>query len=370
MSSSERFQRVLCLSFTLFAITVAHEAEAQSRAQRIDSIVRAAFDSGAFHGGILVADGDEVIYRNAYGKADIPAGTPNRPETLTPIGSITKPFTAILALQLVQEGKLDLNGTLKQYLPSFSAPAADRITLHHLLSHTSGIPDYIFAIPGYMSSEPPNLSRDSVLSIIQGLPLEFEPGEGFAYSNTGYVLVGRIIELVTGNPYAQVLEERIFARLGMRSTHWMAIESGPTMARQYMPAFAGEAPEVEIFPGEAGIVTTLDDMLRFGRAIGSAALLSPRMWELAFTAHAQPESATRPHPGTRFPHGYGFSLAEDPDGSGATVRRVSHGGIGYGGSAMFQHFPDRGWTIVFWNNVGGLRPQIPGLVEALAADGR
>lgn len=354
------------VSLLLLALS-AHDSGAQTRTERIESIAQAAFDAGEFHGGLIVADGDNVLYRRAFGIADRESGTPNRPDTPTPIYSITKPFTAIILLQLVKEGRVDLGGTLRQYLPDFDFSEADRITVHHLLSHTSGIPDYMLAIPGYMNYQPPNLSRDSVLSIIETLPLEFPPGQGFAYSNTGFVLVARIIERVTGKSYGKVLEERIFRPLGMTNSHWMETEAGPTMARQYMPAFEKEAPPAMIFPGEAGIVTTLDDMLRFGQALGSPELLSPEMWALAFTPHARPEDATRPHPGTRFPYGYGFSVAEDTIAPGETILRVSHGGLGYGGSAMFQHYPDRDWTIVLWNNVGGLRPQIPGILEVLGS---
>lgn len=364
----ERYRRATsCITGILLVGLSAPAVQAQARTERIDSIVRAAFNAGNFHGALLVAERDEVIYRGAFGMADRSTGAPNQPETLTPIYSITKPFTAIIVLQLVQEGRMDLDATLGHYLPDFRSSAVGRVTVHHLLSHTSGLPDYMLAIPGYMTYEPPNLTRDSVLALVRKLPLEFEPGRGFAYSNTGYVLLACIIEGVTGQSYDKLLDERIFQPLGMANSRWMETEAGSTMAHQYMPRFEREAPPVRIFPGEAGIVSTLDDMHRFGQAIGSPELLSSEMWALAFTPHARPEDATRPHPGTRFPHGYGFSLAEDTIAPGKTARRVSHGGVGYGGSAMFQHYPEYDWTIVFWNNVGGLRPQIPGLLEAVAS---
>ena len=115
-------------------------------------------------------------------------GVPSAPGTPYPIHSITKAFTAVVVLQLVDEGALDLAGSVSQYLPDYAGPSSDGTTLHHLLSHTSGVPDYLFAIPGYVGPQPLNLPRDSVLALVGQMPLESEPGMGFGYTNTGYVL--------------------------------------------------------------------------------------------------------------------------------------------------------------------------------------
>lgn len=343
------------------------DAIAQPRTDRIEEIVGAQYESGRFNGALLVADGEEVIYRGAFGYSDQESGAANSPDMPFPIRSITKSFTAILILQLAEEGAVNLDGTLAEHLPSFSSDTAERITLHHLLTHTSGLPDYILEIPGYMEYEPPSITADSAMAFVADVPLEFEPGEGYAYSNTGYVLLAMIIERATGTAYGEVLEERIFQPLGMENTRWTPTEAAPGLPRQYLPGAEREAPVIRYFPGAAGIISTLDDMHIFASALGSPELLSPEMWERAFTPHADPANVARPHPATRFPYGYGFALAEAPIDTGRSARVAMHVGLGYGGSATLQRLIDGDAVVVSWNNVAGLPPFIPGILPVAAS---
>ena len=137
----------------------------------IEAIARRLFEAGKFHGGLLVAEGEETIYRGAFGFADRERGIPNSPDTHFPIFSITKPFTAVLVLQLVEEESLQLDETVWQYLPSFPSEAADRITIHHLLCHASGLPDYLLTIPEWLQCEPIELTRDEALDVVLSMPL-------------------------------------------------------------------------------------------------------------------------------------------------------------------------------------------------------
>jgi CubicO group peptidase (beta-lactamase class C family) len=340
---------------------------AQTRAQTVEALVRSRYAAGQFHGGILVADGTETVYEGAVGLADRERQVPNRVSSQFGLYSLSKPFTAILVLQLVADGALDLQDTIGTHLPSFGSGAARRITVHQLLSHTSGLPDYLLTIPGYLDCEPPGLSRDAALRVVAGMPLEFEPGSAFAYSNTGYVVLGEIIERVVGEPYAQVLAERIANPLGMSRTRWMARPSGPDLARRYLPA-GGAAPTETYFAGDAGIVSTLADMRRFAAALGSSSLLPARLWDLVFAVHGRPENASRAHPVHEFPYGYGFSLAELPVSPGVTSRATLHGGMDCGGSAWLARFLDADRTVLVWNNQGGIPPGLPGLIEALAGE--
>jgi len=340
------------------------DPERAALAARLDSIVQAHFAAGEFHGGVLLARGEDIVYRGAFGDADLAAGIPNRPETRYPIHSITKSFTAIIVLQLAEEELLTLDGPIERYLPDYQGTASDRITLHHLLSHTSGVPDYIRAIPGYFSSEPPNLPRDSVLSLVGSMPLDFEPGEGFGYSNTGYVLLGKMIEEVTGNSFADALEKRIFGPLGMADSERMSVAMGQGIAVQHLDG--GVAPVEFVLPGEGGIISTLDDMRRFAAALGSTELLSADKWELAFTPHADPADAIQFHPAQVSPHGYGFGLSEVSTSSGRILRVVQHGGQGLGGTAMMQRLIDGDGILLLWNNIDGLVPFMPDALQVLA----
>jgi len=356
---------ILC-GTVLFATGCASDnREVNELTARIDSIVQEKFEAGEFHGGLLVARGEQVLYRGAVGMADRARSIPNTPETLYPLQSITKSFTAIIILQLVEEGLLDLSGTLDQYFPDYGGPEADRITLHHLLSHTSGVPDRLVSIPGYWE-ELPDFSRDSLFSLIAAMPLEFEPGSAFAYTNTGFVLLATIAEGLTGQSYAELLQERIFDPLEMRDSRWIGSEVGEGIAIQY----SGESavPQETIYEGEAGIVSTLDDMHRFALALGSTELLSAEMWDLAFAAHALPEDAARFHPAHANPYGYGFGIGKVGDTDPPT-RVVMHGGAGLGGTSMMQRVIDGEGMLLLWNNVAGPRPFLPEVLEVLVNGG-
>lgn len=316
------------------------------------SIADAYATSGRWHGGLLVASGKTVIYRGAAGVADRATGAPNTPDLRYDIGSISKPFTAIIVLQLVQSGDLALDDTIREHLPEYAGPGADRITIHHLLSHTSGIPDYVMATPGYFQ-DLPNYDEETLLARMAELPLEYEPGDGFGYSGTGYVLLGAIVEAVTGRPFPETLEERIFGPLGMRSTEWSA---DPTSAEGVAVRYRGdEVVRVErMHLGDSGIVTTLDDLHRFAMAIGSTDLLSRESWNLVFTPHGDPGLALRSHPAHAFPYGYGFSLSALERSNGTSARIALHGGTGLGASAMFMKEIDGEGIFLLWNNIGGL----------------
>ena len=354
-------------SFVLAMSVVAlSSVRAQETAEKIESIARYAFERGAFHGGLLVAEGRQVVYRGAFGMADKAANEPNRPETVYALHSITKPFTAILILQMVAEGELDLESTLSDHLPSFPSVHADRITVHHLLCHRSGLPDYFTTIPGYLQGQPPDLTREQAMTEIAGMPLEFEPGSAFSYNNSGYVLLAQIIEELSSLTYAEALQRRILGPLEMTRTRSVDRLGGPGQAVQY-GRDGGEAPSELLFGGDAGIVSTLDDMLKFTRALGTEELLPASMWKLAFTAHSRPEEARGGlPPAQQDPYGYGFSLAERPVSRGKTERAVVHGGMGLGGSSLMQHSLESGRTVLLWNNAGGIPPFLPGLDEALA----
>jgi CubicO group peptidase (beta-lactamase class C family) len=167
---------------------------------------------------VLVADGGKVIYKKGFGMANMEWEIPNQTDTKFRIGSVTKQFTATLVLQLTEEGKIKLDGKITDYLPDYRKDTGDKVTIHHLLNHTSGIPSYT-GLPGFFQNESRNPYgvKEFVKKFASG-DLEFEPGSKFSYNNSGYFLLGAIIEQVTGKPYARVLQERIFDPLGMKDT--------------------------------------------------------------------------------------------------------------------------------------------------------
>ncbi|MBL8161409.1 MAG: beta-lactamase family protein, partial [Anaerolineae bacterium] len=189
---------------------------------RLDTLVQAYVDLERFSGAALVARGGRVLLHKAYGCADPGAQTPNTVETAFRIGSLTKPFTAILVMQVAQAGQLELEDTLALYMPDY--PNAEHITLRHLLSNTSGIPDYI-PLPAYEALMGQPTPPERIVALFRDLPPQFEPGTGFGYSNSNWVLLTLILEQVTGRPFAQLLDERIFAPAGMTRSgvNWQTI---------------------------------------------------------------------------------------------------------------------------------------------------
>ena len=338
-------------------------AAEQTPAERLDSMARGYFESGRLYGGLLIANADGVVYRGAFGLADREEEALNRPDTLYPVHSITKSFTAILILQLVEDGIIELDGKLTNYLSSLPSADWGAVTVHQLLSHRSGIPDYFFgATPIYPDCDGRTLSTQALLRRVASLPLEFSAGATFSYSNTGYILLAQVIEAVTDSPYEDVLRERILDPLGMTATRWAASLEDPRIARQYLSEDEGLAPSDVVHPGQSGIVSTLDDMLSFVRALGSPDLLAPDTWRLAFTPHSLPEEASRPIPPHLFRHGYGFSLTA---GAGETELAVLHGGSGCGGTALYYRLVDSGWIVILWNNRGDVQPDTSLVAEAL-----
>ena len=199
-------------------------APAQDHFKKVDELLKQYYDLGLFTGSVLVSDRGK-IYEKGYGLANREWDIPNAPDTKFRLGSITKQFTATLILQLVEQGKIKLDGHITDYLPDYRKDTGDKVTIHNLLTHTSGIPSYTER-PDYASDISRNTftPADFVKKYASG-DLEFEPGTKFSYDNGGYFILGAIVEKITGKPYEQVLKERIFDPLGMSDTGFDHLET-------------------------------------------------------------------------------------------------------------------------------------------------
>ncbi|HKP36042.1 MAG TPA: serine hydrolase domain-containing protein, partial [Pyrinomonadaceae bacterium] len=192
------------LALILFTLAFQATALAQDKAAKIDQLLSLYSKYGQFNGTALVADNGNVIYKKGFGLANMEWNIPNAPDTKFRLGSITKQFTSTVILQLVEQGKIKLDGKIIDYLPDYRNDTGSKVTIHHLLSHTSGIKSYT-SLPNFFK----DVSRNSftveefVRKYASG-DLEFEPGTKYTYNNSGYFLLGAIIEKVTGKPYEQV----------------------------------------------------------------------------------------------------------------------------------------------------------------------
>src|SRR5688572_17307322 len=204
-------------SFLLVLALFCLPAVAQDYAARADAFVNAFVEQKKFMGAVLVAQDGKPVLRKGYGFANVEWEIPNTPDTKFRLGSITKQFTALAILQLAEAGKLSLDDPAKKYY-SDAPPAWDKVTVHHLLNHTSGIPSYT-SIPNFFRDKARDpLKPAEIVKLTQDKPLEFEPGEKMIYSNSGYVLLGHIIEKASGEEYADYMRKHIFEPLGMKNT--------------------------------------------------------------------------------------------------------------------------------------------------------
>jgi CubicO group peptidase (beta-lactamase class C family) len=242
---------------------------AQAPVERLQQVVRPYVDTQMFMGSVLVAQQGKVLFSKSYGWADLEWNVPNSPTTRFPIASVTKQFTTAAILLLEERGKLKTDDLVKKYLPD--APASwDKITIYNLLTMTSGIADHGAE---YEPSKPDRL-------IFADKPLDFQPGEKWDYKNTNYLVLGYLLEKVSGQSYADFLQENIFSPLGMNDS---GLDSNvaivPHRASGYLPGADGienaERPNISGALSAGGLYSTTEDMLRWENGLFGGKLLTP-----------------------------------------------------------------------------------------------
>ncbi len=317
---------------------------------RIDSLATAFLREAPAAGLTLgVVRGADTLVLRGYGWADTAGHRVAGPSTVYRVGSITKQFTAAAVLQLVEQGRLALADTLGRFLPQY--PRWGHVTIRQLLSHTSGIPTYT-ASPAWGARMTEALAPDTVLSFVAGQPFDFAPGTRFAYDNTGYFLLGRVLERVTGRPYAALLRERFFAPLGMaRSTYCpdaptdTSYAAGYDRARSGPPAYRPTMPTSMTSPYAAGaLCLTVPDYLRWQAALTGGRVVTAATYARMSRSDTLADGK---------PTGYGWGLAP---GQVATHRFVEHGGDINGFSAQQLWFPDDTLRVVVFTNTLGSDP--------------
>ncbi|MCI0706321.1 MAG: beta-lactamase family protein [Ignavibacteriae bacterium] len=235
----------------------------------------------AFSGVVLIAQHGNIVFHNAYGYADREEKIPNKPDTKFNIGSLNKSFTALAIRQLVDEGKISLDDKLKKFLPEYpNREAAEKVTIQHLLDMTSGIGD-IFC-PAYESTPKEKLrSIEDFIPLFAGEPLQFEPGTQRQYSNGGYILLGAIIQKVSGLDYYTYVREKIFKPAGMTVTEYYAKNAAvENLARGYMRADTELKDNYPTLPGRGssagGGYSTAEDLLKYTIALKQGKIKSGR----------------------------------------------------------------------------------------------
>jgi D-alanyl-D-alanine carboxypeptidase len=316
---------------------------AGSAAATADGIVAAALRDGPYPGVVVaVARRGQLIYRRAAGLADVETRRPMTFDTRLPIGSVTKSFTGLSVMQLVDRGLVDLDRPIGSYLPDVRAPARE-IPVRNLLNHTGGLVNYL-TVKGFPYDHPVGLSHAEVVRFFDDKPLMFPPGAAFSYSNSGLYLAGLMIERVTGEPYERYVAEHVFQPFGMDRSGFDAEDAdAPDRAHGYRRGQNGFTPAVRYdraAPFAAGaVVSTAGDLLKYadGRF---GPKTRPTVRKLTLTRD-------RLNDGTSVPYMLGCLIDTDLDGR----RKYSHAGDIYGFASHFAHYPDDGLTVVVLTNL-------------------
>lgn len=234
---------------------------------KIDALVKQYLDLDIFSGVVLLAEKGKPIYHKAFGLANRETKTPNTLNTKFNIGSMNKTFTKLVILQLLEEDKLSLSDKLGKYLPGFPKLAAKNIKIEHLLNHSSGYGDYLGR--DFFNSSISQKTIKALVKRIKKMPLLFEPGSEQEYSNSGYILLGAIIEKITGQTYHQNVKERIVKPLGLTETYVENKNEVPERAIGYLKTMTGEIEDntgfVELPNPDGGFLSTTTDILKFYR---------------------------------------------------------------------------------------------------------
>ncbi len=322
--------------------TAAASSQAAPDLSRMEQVIQYFLSNKQFMGSVLVARGTDILLDKGYGSANLEWDIPNSPTTKFRLGSITKQFTAASILLLQERQKLSIDDPVKKYIPD--APAAwDKITIFNLLTHTSGIPNYT-SFPDFSSLEPFPTTPEKLVALFRDKPLDFQPGENWNYSNSGYALLGYLIEKIGGESYESFVQENIFTPLGMKDSGY---DSNSAIilhrAAGYTPGRGGmvNAGFVHMTtPFSAGaLYSTTEDLLRWEQSLFGGKLLS---------------SDSLAKMTTPFKNDYAFGLGVRTV-NGRKV--IDHGGGINGFNTHLAYYPDDKLVVVVLGNLNGGAPQ-------------
>ena len=335
--------RSLALLLAIFCSAIAPpRSQSQTpNTARMEEIIHSYVSDKQFMGTVLVARDQTVILDKAYGFANLEWSVQNTPTTKFRLGSITKQFTSACVFLLQERGKLKIDDPVKKYMPD--APAAwDKITIYNLLTHTSGIPSFT-SFPDYHSTEATPTTPEQLVARFRDKPLEFQPGEKWNYSNSGYVLLGYLIEKISGQTYEKFVQENIFTPFGMKDSGYDSnSEIIVHRASGYTPGKEGveNAGYIDMtIPLSAGaLYSTTEDLLRWEQGLFGGKVLSP----------ASLQKMTTP-----FLNDYACGVAVHVEKG---HKLIDHGGGIEGFNTQLSYYPDEKLTIIALSNLNGPAP--------------
>ncbi len=297
----------------------------------LDQHIRDLVNAGLFSGSILVARQGQIVLRRGYGMSN--TTTPNMATTRFRIASITKQFTATLVLRLHEQGRLNIDDGICNYIEA-CPNAWGQVTIRHLLAHSSGIPDYT-EYRDFDATQAIPTTREALIARFRDQPLQFTPGSSFKYSNSGYILLGAILEYVTGTSYDELLRGEITAPLGLNDTAYDRSHNGTGLnlafgwLRRGVPADAIDSSTLDT---AGALYSTVDDLFRWDRALAEGRMLRPQTLEMMRTAQVKR---------------YGLGVMLYPLGN---MNAVHHDGMASGTRTFLGSFTDNDITVIVLSN--------------------
>lgn len=261
----------------------------QTHNDKIDTLIQSYTNLNKFSGNVLIAREDTILFKKSYGFADREFDIPNNVNSKFRIASLTKPFTAILIMQLVESNKLNLHTPISRYLPYYRKDIGDSVTIHHLLTHTGGLPEYTERADFFSDISKHSYSHKEFIQTFCSDNLLSKPGTKYKYSNTGYYILGAIIEEITKKSYAEVLQGNILDVAGMKNT---GVENSSKIIKERVKGYnfnadvysnAGYIDILSTIFSAGAIYSTTGDLLLWDKALFSNKLLSKKSRELMFT---------------------------------------------------------------------------------------
>jgi CubicO group peptidase (beta-lactamase class C family) len=327
-------------------------SRAASQAESIRTIFDYLHENNLFNGAALVVDGGDVMYEKAFGYANVEWSISNSTDTKFEIGSVTKQFTAVLVLQLVSENKLSLADTISTYLPDMPSEFGDKITIHQLLTHTSGLPSQFSTTEDYIKvGMRVSYTFEERLEQLRGLDYEFEPGTSWSYNGFGYTILGEIVARVTNRSLEKNYQERIFYPLAMKRSG-VFFDSRLVSERAYgyqkgwndslIPPVYFAKSKANL--GGGGLYSTIEDLLKWHNALQGSAFLSEEIKKQYFSPHYQFGD------GSGYCYGNYFERYEVDSDHYLDV--YFHGGSLPGTSSLILRVPERNQCVVLLHNGG------------------
>jgi CubicO group peptidase (beta-lactamase class C family) len=328
------------------------KAERPALAAAADAVLKQQIKDDGPGLAVLIAQDGKILFEKGYGLADAEHHVPVTPQTQFRIGSITKQFTAAAILKLQEQGKLSVSDKLSKFLPDF--PHGDDVTLHHLLTHTSGIHSYTEK-PGFLENVTNTVTTAQIIDSFKNDPADFPPGKKWSYDNSGFLLLGYIVEKVSGQAYGDFLRTTFFEPLGMKQTgvyrKGLALEH-EALGYTYSAGKFSRALDWDMsWAGGAGaLYSTVEDLFRWNEGVFSGKVLTEASLKTAFTPVKTEENKDQNSPDG---YGYGWAL-----GTLRGTREISHGGGLNGFSSFLLRLPAENFTVVALANA---LPGAPGI---------